>query len=77
MSDVYATLGQIIGDELGTAPVRLAAATELADIPGWDSATLAGVLLGIEAIYGVVATREQIAGLDTGADLAALCVKPG
>jgi len=73
MSDVYEILGGIIGDELGVAPVSLGPDTLLADIPGWDSAALAGVLLGIEDQFGVVANREQIDGLNSGADLAGLC----
>ena len=73
MTNLYEQLGRIIGDELGTAPVPLTPETLLDDIPGWDSVTIAGVLLGIEETFDVVATRKLLARLVTGADLARLC----
>lgn len=76
MSDIYRTLGEILGEELGRAPVALTAQTELDDLPGWDSATLAGVILSIEDAFGVTITREQLGPVATGADLARLCQTP-
>jgi acyl carrier protein len=73
MTNLYEQLGRIIGDELGTEPVALTPETKLDDIPGWDSVTIAGVLLGIEETFGVVATRSVLSRLVTGADLARLC----
>jgi acyl carrier protein len=73
MTSLYEQLGRIIGDELGTAPIALTAEMRLDDIPGWDSVTVAGVLLGIEERFNVVATREDLTQLATGADLARLC----
>jgi acyl carrier protein len=76
MSDVYQALGEILGEELGRAPVPLTAQTELDDLPGWDSATLAGVILAIEFAFGVSITRDQLGPIETGADLARLCQPP-
>lgn len=76
MTGIYRTLGEILGEELGCAPVALTAQTELDDLPGWDSATLAGVILSIEAAFGVGITREQLGPIATGADLARLCHAP-
>lgn len=73
MSELYATLGALIGEELATPPVPLAPGTQLDDIPGWDSVALAGVVLAIETRYGVAVSRAQVDGIHTGADLAALC----
>lgn len=77
ITDIYVTLGQILGEEFGCPPVALAAETELDDLPGWDSAALAGVILGIEDAFGVSITRDQLGPLVTGADLARLCPLPG
>lgn len=76
MTAIYQTLGEILGEELGCAPVPLTAQTELDDLPGWDSATLAGVILSIESAFGVSVTREQLGPIATGADLARLCGAP-
>ena len=73
MNDIYVTLSEILGEELGCPPVPLAAHTELDDLPGWDSATLAGVILSIEATFGVNITRKQLGPVVTAADLARLC----
>jgi acyl carrier protein len=73
MTGLYTTLGEILGDELDTAPVQLTADTELADIPGWDSAALAGVILGIETAFSVTIHAGQIRDINTAADLARLC----
>jgi acyl carrier protein len=75
MSDVYETLSELIAEELGMPVRTLTPETELDQIPGWDSATFAGVLLGIETSFGVRATRQQISNIKYGADLAALCGK--
>jgi acyl carrier protein len=69
MSDVYETLSELIAEELGMPVRTLMPETEL------DSATFAGVLLGIETSFGVRATRQQISNIKYGADLAALCGK--
>jgi acyl carrier protein len=75
MSDIYASLSALIAEELGIPIPKLRPETELDQIPGWDSATFAGVLLGIETSFGVTATRQQISNVRYGADLAALCAK--
>lgn len=76
MADLYATLGALIGEELATPPVALTPATQLDDIPGWDSVALAGVVLAIETRFAVAVSRAQVDGIHTGADLAALCGPP-
>ncbi len=73
MSDVYSQLAAAIGAELDCPPPPLGPDTVLDDIPGWDSVTVAGVLLAIEEMFGTVATRREIDDLRTGADLARLC----
>jgi acyl carrier protein len=73
MSDIYADLAALIAEELGMPVQPLAPRTELDQIPGWDSATFAGILLAIETTFGVTATRQQISHIRYGADLAALC----
>lgn len=73
MSELYATLGTLIGEELATPPVALTPATQLDDIPGWDSVALAGVILAIETRFGTAVSRAQVDGIHTAADLAALC----
>jgi acyl carrier protein len=73
MSDVYEMLAAIIGEELDTPPPPLSPDTVLDDIPGWDSVTVAGVLLAIEERFGIVASRAEIDELQTAADLARLC----
>jgi acyl carrier protein len=66
-------LAAIIGEELDTPPPPLDPDTVLDDIPGWDSVTVAGVLLAIEERFGIVASRAEIDELRTAADLARLC----
>jgi acyl carrier protein len=73
MSDVYGQLAEIIGQELSTPPPSIGADTVLDDLPGWDSVTVAGVLLAIEEQFGVMTGRREIDQLRTGADLARLC----
>jgi acyl carrier protein len=73
MGGVYEELTAIVGDELGSPPQPIGPDTLLDDIPGWDSVTLAGVLLAIESRFGVAAGRQQLDGVATGADLARLC----
>ena len=73
MSDVYSQLAAIIGQELSSPPPPLGPDTVLDDIPGWDSVTVAGVLLAIEDQFGTVTSRREVDGLQTGADLAKLC----
>jgi acyl carrier protein len=77
MSDIYTSLSDLIAEELGIPIPPLTPATELDQIPGWDSATFAGVLLGIETSFGVTASRQQISHIRYGADLAALCAADG
>jgi acyl carrier protein len=77
MSEIYTTLSALIGEELGMPIPPLCPETDLDQIPGWDSATFAGVLLGIETSFGVTATRLQISNIRYGADLAALCTPAG
>jgi len=76
MSDVYEALGRIIGEELDGRAVQLNPEMELADIPGWDSAALAGVILGIETTFGVAIHASQIRRISTAGDLAKLCPSP-
>jgi acyl carrier protein len=65
-------LAAIIGGELGIAPPALDADSELADLPGWDSVALAGVLVALEARFGVAVGRAEIDAIETAGDLARL-----
>jgi acyl carrier protein len=65
-----AVLGDLIGDELGCGPVALQADTILADLPGWDSVAMAGVMLALEDRFGVMLER-------TAGDLLALVKTAG
>lgn len=71
-TDRYARLGRIIGAEMGGGAVALAPGMELADIPGWDSVTLAGVLAEIERETGQFADRDAMDRLTSVDALAAL-----
>lgn len=77
MSEVYAVLSKIVGDELGADAIPIGPDTELDDIAGWDSVTLAGVLIALEGRFGVPISRENIDRIATGADLARICQGPG
>lgn len=76
MKDVYEILSEIVGSELGAAIAPIGPETQLDDIAGWDSVTLAGVMLAIEARFGVAASRRRVDQISTGADLARLCEAP-
>jgi acyl carrier protein len=60
-----AVLGDLIGDELGCGPVALQADTILADLPGWDSVAMAGVMLALEDRFGVMLERTSVDGVNT------------
>ena len=76
MIDIYKALSEILADELNQASAPLTEHTELDDLPGWDSAALAGVILSIESHFGVSITRKQLDSIVTVADLARLCQAP-
>ena len=75
-ADTYRVLGALIGEEIGTGPVELAPETVLADLRGWDSVAIAGVLLAIEARFDIEVDRDRLENLTTAKDLADL-VEPG
>ncbi len=75
MDDLYRVLTTILADELQTDIPPLRPDTVLDDLPGWDSVSLAGVLLAIEERFKVNAVRRD-ATATTGADLARLS-QPG
>jgi acyl carrier protein len=70
-----AVLGDLIGDELGCGPVALD--TILADLPGWDSVAMAGVMLALEDRFGVMLERTSVDGVNTAGDLLALVKTAG
>lgn len=65
-------LTRLIKEELGAGPVVLTPETVLADLRGWDSVALAGVLVAIEIRLGVVVDRDQLETLSRVEDLADL-----
>ena len=73
MDDIYRKLTEIMRNELGIDDLELQPDTVLDDLPGWDSVTLAGVLLAVEDQFHVNAVRRDAGILVTGADLARLC----
>lgn len=70
--ETYRTLTALIEDELAIRPLVLAPETVLADLRGWDSVALAGVLVAIEMRFGVVVDRDQLETLNRVEDLAAI-----
>jgi acyl carrier protein len=75
MTDAYRDVGEIIGNELGGAPVDVSPGMELADIPGWDSVALAGVLMAIEERLGYAPDRDLIDHLRSVDDLVRILAK--
>jgi acyl carrier protein len=73
MREPYASLSAIIGKELGVTVPELDAESQLDDLPGWDSVALAGVLVALEARFGVAVGRTEIDAIETAGDLARLC----
>ncbi|MCB8883358.1 hypothetical protein ACELLULO517_24130 [Acidisoma cellulosilytica] len=72
MDDIYQVLTTILESELQTDIPPLRPDTVLDDLPGWDSVSLAGVLLAIEEQFQVNAVRRDLVAT-TGADLFRLC----
>ena len=70
--DTYRVLAALIGEEIGIGPVELAPETVLADLRGWDSVAIAGVLLAVEARFGIDVDRDRLENLVTAKDLADL-----
>lgn len=70
--EIYRTLALLIEEELGTGPISLAPETVLADLRGWDSVAVVGVLVGIERRFGIVVDRDQMEALHQAKDLADL-----
>jgi acyl carrier protein len=71
-ADTYRVLGTLVGEEIGTGPVELTPETVLADLRGWDSVAIAGVLLAIESQFDVEVDRDRLENLTTAQDLAEL-----
>jgi acyl carrier protein len=70
--ETYRVLAALISEETGTAPVELTPETVLADLRGWDSVAIAGVLLAIESRFGIEVDRDCVENLTTAKDLADL-----
>ena len=70
--ETYRVLAALIGEEIGTGPVELAPETVLADLRGWDSVAIAGVLLAVESRFGIDVDRDRLENLVTAKDLADL-----
>jgi acyl carrier protein len=72
VDDTYRLLTKILESELQTPISPLRPDTVLDDLPGWDSVTLAGVLLSIEEQFQVNAVRRDVVAT-TGAELFQIC----
>jgi acyl carrier protein len=72
MNSSYQIVGELIGVELGLAPIKIAPGIDLTDIPGFDSVALAGVLLAIEQRTGREADRDAIDRVRNVDDLVAI-----
>lgn len=70
--EIYRVLAMLIGEELGSGPVDITSETVLADLRGWDSVAIAGVLIAIESRFGIEVDRDRLENLSTGQDLADL-----
>lgn len=70
--EIYRALAALIGEELGTDQVALTPETVLADLRGWDSVAIAGVLIAIESRFGVEVDRDHLENLTMAKDLADL-----
>jgi acyl carrier protein len=69
---LYQDVGEIIGDEIGSGPVSVLPGMALADIRGWDSVALIGVLLAIEQRLGNEPDRDSIDRIRSVDDLVAI-----
>jgi acyl carrier protein len=68
MSEKMTELHKVFQDELGIPAFDHDAEEALANIPGWDSVSMACVVLGVEKRFGVTFTSEEMDNIETVGD---------
>lgn len=70
--EIYAGLTEVFNDVFLREDVRLTPATTAADIPGWDSFKQIEIIMATEERFDVKLSTQEIDGLNTVGDLAAV-----
>ena len=71
-NEIYDILGTLIANELGVGSVAISPDTVLAELRGWDSVAMAGLLVAMEIRFDITVQRDQLETLHRVKDLAAI-----